>query len=174
MRSVLLIGVLLALTACDGGRAESLDDFKSRWYAAVNSRNGEPLFEMLDSASRRRIDNELQRLRGLPPGEQQPVINALGGERVSDLSQVPVQRYFGLWWNRATDGVAPRMEVEAAGSDNAYMILSTDTGKQRFRLMTEGGRWVWVLPEQSGLGFEPQPGVPVRAAPTTRSLTQSG
>jgi hypothetical protein len=77
------------------------------------------------------------------------VIDQLGGERVRSLSELTPQRYFAALWQRLTEGERPGMQIEAEGDESAYMILSLgETRKQRVRLVVEGGRWAWVLPEQ--------------------------
>lgn len=138
----------LAASGC-GGANETLDSFQKRWYAAVNSRQTETLYDMLDLGSQRRLREDLERLRGLKPEMQQSVIDQLGGERKQSLIELTPQRYFALLWHRLTEGRAPGMSIEAAGADSAYMVLTLDGGRrQRIRLIVEGGRWTWALPEQ--------------------------
>lgn len=144
----------LLLTACGNKGAQSLDSFKEQWYAAVNQRKPEQLYGLLDSKSRRTIDQSLETLRGLSEQEQLAVINHLGGDRVNSLHDLPNDRYFGLWWRKTTDDKLPTMTIEAQGDQSAYMVVALDDKKQRYELKVEGGRWVWSLGEQT---FETQP-----------------
>lgn len=147
-RWLFVLGAAVASAGC-GGSNETLDSFKQRWYAAVNSRQTEGLFDMLDLGSQRRLREDLERLRGLKPELQQSVIDQLGGERKQSLIELSPQRYFALLWHQLTEGRPPGMTIEAAGTDSAYMVLTLDGGRrQRIRLIVEGGRWTWSLPEQ--------------------------
>lgn len=138
---------LLALPSCGGGN-ETLESFQTRWYDAVNKRDAGPLYDMLDSVSQREVREKLERVRGLPADKQQFVIDQLGGDRVTSMLEVTPQRYFALLWHQLTEGKPPKMSLEAAGADAAYMILTMDNGKtQRIRLVLEGGRWCWTLPK---------------------------
>jgi len=146
-------------TGCGNKGAQSLDTFKEQWYAAVNQRKPEQLYALLDSKSRRAIDQALETLRGLSEQEQLTVINHLGGDRVTSLHDLPNDRYFGLWWRKTTDDQLPTMTIEAQGDQSAYMIVALGEKKQRFELKVEGGKWVWALGEQN---FEE--GKPVKKA----------
>ena len=150
MPTRLLIALLLLLTTagCGGKGGQSLEKFKEQWYAAVNQRQPEKLYALLDAKSRRSVDQDLEMLRGLSEQEQLSVINFLGGDRVKSLHDLPNDRYFALWWRRTTDDQLPTMTIEAAGDQSAYMIVALGEKKQRFELKVEGGRWVWSLPEQ--------------------------
>lgn len=140
---------LLALAACGGSGESSLEAFRRAWLDAVNRRQFEALYDMLDAQSRRRVALQLEQLRGLTPGEQKAVIDQLGGKRVEHLGQLTPEAYFALLWARATEGLRPTLTVEATGADAAYMELALEEGKtQRIRLSVEAGRWVWHLPDQ--------------------------
>lgn len=144
-----LAGALLTLASCGGGN-ETLESFQTRWYAAVNKGDAAPLYDMLDAASQRQVREQLERLRGLTPAEQRVVIDKLGGDRVESLLDMSPQRYFALLWHQLTEGKPPKMSLEAASADAAYMILTRDNGKsERIRLVLEGGRWCWVFPKPS-------------------------
>jgi len=144
-----VVCLALFLSSCGGGSNESLESFTKRWHAAVNQRQTGELYDMLDAASQRRIRHDLELMRGLSAAEQQEAINQLGGERVKSLTELTPQRYFARLWEKVTLGKKPRMSIEAQGGNAAYMILSLDGGQsQRVRLTIEGGRWVWVLPEE--------------------------
>ena len=145
---IFLAAAAIGLGGCDS-RHETLESFTARWHDAVNKRQPEGLLAMLDAASQRRIREDLERLRGLPPEAQKRVIDQLGGDRVKSLVDLTPSRYFALLWHRLTDGKPPTMAIEAAGGDSAYMVLGLDgQRKQRLQLVVEGGRWAWVLPEQ--------------------------
>lgn len=144
-----IFALVLTLSGCGGGAGESLDSFTQRWYAAINQRHVEELYDMLDAASQRRIRHDLEVMRGLPAKEQQDAINQLGGMRVKSLLELTPQKYFALLWDRATAGKRPTMSIEARGGESAYMVLALEGGRpQRIRLALEGGRWVWALPWQ--------------------------
>ncbi len=146
--SAILLALCLLLTGCGGKSGPSLDTFKEKWYAAINQRQAENLYPLLDSKSRRTIDQALETLRGLNEQEQLTVINHLGGERIRTLQELSSDRYFALWWRRTTDDQLPTMTFEAVGEQSAYMIVALGENTQRFALKVEGGRWVWSLPEQ--------------------------
>lgn len=148
LTTILLATVLAGLPGCDRQGA-TLESFKEQWYAAVNLREPERLYFLLDARSRRMLDEKLETLRGLDKQEdQQVVINWLGGDRVSDLHQLSNERFFALWWRRVTEDKPPTMVIEAAGGQAAYMTISLNGRDQRIELKQEAGRWVWVLPPQ--------------------------
>ena len=147
-RLLIAIALFLPLAGCGSKGGQTLEQFKELWYAAVNSRQPEKIYAMLDSKSRRSVDQALEMLRGLSPDEQLSVINFLGGDRVTNLHDLPNDRYFALWWRKATDDQIPTMTIEAAGEQSAYMVVALGEKKQRYELKVEGGRWVWSLPEQ--------------------------
>lgn len=147
-RLPILVLLLAMLTACGNKGGQTLEQFKELWYSAVNSRQPEKLYALLDSKSRRSVDQALEMLRGLSEQEQLSVINYLGGDRVTSLHDLPNDRYFALWWRKATDDQIPTMTIEAAGEQSAYMVVARGELKQRYELKVEGGRWVWSLPEQ--------------------------
>jgi len=145
---LLLIG--LALTGCGSNDVEPLETFEARWHENVNARHGAGLFDMLDGNSQRKLEHDLQTLRGLPAAQQSEAINQLGGRRVETLSELKTDEYFSLLWNLATGGERPRMQIEAAGSANAYMLLTMNDGRsERIQLIAQGGQWRWRLPEQN-------------------------
>ena len=149
-----LIALPVSMAGCGNKSAQSLESFKEQWYAAVNQRKPEQLYALLDSQSRRTIDQALETLRGLSEQEQLAVINHLGGDRVSNLHDLPNDRYFGLWWRKTTDDQLPTMTIEAQGDQSAYMVVALGDKKQRYELKVEGGKWVWSLGEQN---FENSP-----------------
>lgn len=157
MHATLALVPMLALVGCDRNATPSLPAFEQRWHEAVNTRHAEQLFDMLDSRSRQNISHDLEVMRGLAAPLQQAVIDQLGGDRVETLHDMTADRYFALLWHKATDGRRPTMSVEAAGPDNAYMILGLQNAQVRVRLVVEAGQWVWVLPEQH---FERPPTAP--------------
>ena len=150
--------LLCIVPGCRGGSEASLDAFKERWYAAVNQRKPEQLYHMLDAKSRRLVDVQLETLRGLPDAEQMEVINFLGGDRVANLHEISNERYFALWWRKATDDQIPTMTIEAAGDRSAYMVVTLNNQSQRYELKVEGGKWVWALNEQKFQLPGPAPG----------------
>jgi len=155
-----ILFTLCALPGCNRGSASSLEEFKEQWYAAVNQRKPEQLYAMLDAKSRRLVDVQLETLRGLPDIDQLAVVNYLGGDRVSNLHEIGNDRYFALWWRKATDDQIPTMAIEAAGDRSAYMVVTLNDKSQRYELKIEGGKWVWALNEQKF-----QPPAPVKNLP---------
>ena len=150
MRYRLILMLLpMMLTGCSGPSEPSLEDFKEKWYAAVNQRRGEELYHLLDARSRRKIDEQLERVRGLSEEMHREVINFLGGDKVSNLHELSNARYFALWWNTVTDNPPPTMVIEATGGQGATMMLTLNEQSQRIELKIEGGKWVWSLPEQT-------------------------
>lgn len=141
--------LLVTLTGCGSkDDAQTLEIFRQKWFAAVNEQQGEALYTMLDSASKRWVSRELDELRGLDKDTQRRVVDQLGGQRADNLMEFTPGQYFGLLWRQATEGRRPTMKVEASGSQTAYIELSlNDTAPQRIRLVIEGGHWVWQLPE---------------------------
>jgi hypothetical protein len=147
-RFLLLVLLASLLTGCGRG-SETLDAFSARWHSAINAGKPEQLYDLLDAQSQRRIRTDLETMRGLSEPQQKAVIERLGGEKVKDLQHLSPQRYFGRLWDRTFEGRKPTMAIEARGGESAYMLVGLDGGRrERFRLMVEGGRWVWVLPEQ--------------------------
>ena len=145
-----VLSAALGLGGCWRGESASLETFKADWHSAINSGESRQLFHLLDAASRRLIERDIESLRGLSPDVQQSIINQLGGYAVEDLSQVPGDLYFALLWDRITGGRRPTMKIEADGAGSAAMIVSLGDGRsQRLMLAVEGGQWVWRLPEQS-------------------------
>ena len=147
-RLVITLVLLLLTTGCDAGGDATLDAFRERWYAAVNQRQPEQLYNLLDAKGKRFIDVQLETLRGLDADKQKVVINWLGGDRVDNLHGLSSARFFGLLWRKVTDDQPPKMVIEAQGDQGAYMVLNLKDKSQRIELKTEGGRWVWALPEQ--------------------------
>ncbi len=147
MRLALLL-LVLGLAACSEQAGDDLEQFRTRWLEAVNRRQHEQLYGMLDAGSKRKIDHQLELLRGLPAAQQRATLDQLGGQRVEHLHELPADRYFALLWAKALQGQRPTLVVEAQGADAAYMELSVEGRTQRLRLLKEAGRWVWVLPEE--------------------------
>ncbi len=147
-RSALILISLLLATGCDRGGDDSLDAFREKWYASVNQRQPELLYDLLDAKGKRFIDVQLETLRGLDAEKQKVVINWLGGDRVNNLHELNSARFFGLLWRKVTDDQPPKMVIEAQGEQGAYMVLNLKDQSQRIELKIEGGRWVWALPEQ--------------------------
>jgi hypothetical protein len=148
LRVIILICLVSLLAGC-GGSSESLSGFEKRWHSAINSRQPEQLYDMLDAASQRRIREDLERMRGMSEAEQRLAIEQLGGEKVKSLQELSPRKYFARLWERVLEGRKPTMNIEATGGDTAYMQVALDGGRrERIRLMVEGGKWVWVLPEQ--------------------------
>jgi hypothetical protein len=144
-RAIVLLAALW-LVGC-GNEGETLGQFEQRWHEAVNNRNADTLFDLLDSGSQRRVRRELETLRGLDPQAQQAVINQLGGIRVQSLMELKPQDYFALLWRLATEDKRPTMKIEASDQSSAYMLLALEgRGRQRIRLVLQGGRWSWQLP----------------------------
>lgn len=145
----LCLSCLLMVPGCGSkDESQSLEIFRQRWFEAVNKQDGEALYSMLDAASKRWVSRELDEMRGLQDEAQQRVIDQLGGQRAANLLEFTPGQYFGLLWRQATEGRRPTMKVEAAGAQTAYITLSlNDAPPQRVRLVIEGGRWVWQLPE---------------------------
>jgi len=141
---------------CGDNPAGAMRDFQTAWNDAVNFREDEKLFFMLDTESQRRLRQDLERLRGLDPVQQRQVINKLGGERVDSLAQVTPEQYFRLLWNRVTQGRRPLMKIREHDDSTGYMILTLDGVDQEIHLSYEGGRWVWRLPAQT-VGFDSPP-----------------
>ncbi len=139
----------VGLVGCDEDDGASFDRFTKDWHDAVNTRQTDKLFDMLDARSRRHVELQLEQLRGLDPKHHQFIINQLGGERVETLHQLTAAKYFSLWWRRVTDEKQPTMRIEAKGGEAAYMVLELDDKSQRIELVKEAGRWRWVLPKQS-------------------------
>ncbi|MEX2215791.1 MAG: hypothetical protein WD768_16895 [Phycisphaeraceae bacterium] len=148
MKRLMVLMLILLLSACSQPAEPSLDAFKEQWYAAVNQRKGEALYGLLDAKSRRFMDVQLERVRGLDQDTQRAVINQLGGDRVANLHELSNERFFALFWRKLTDDQPPTMVIEATGGQGAYMMLTLREQSQRIELKVEGGRWVWVLPEQ--------------------------
>lgn len=148
--ALLLLLIGLTLVGCGSNDVEALETFEARWHENVNARHGAGLFDMLDGNSQRSLEHDLQTLRGLPAAQQSEVIDQLGGKRVESLSDLKTDEYFSLLWNLATGGERPRMQIEAAGSANAYMVLTMNDGRsERIQLIAQGGQWRWRLPEQN-------------------------
>jgi len=151
MAMVLLMLGGVTLTGCGGGSdVEPLEAFEARWHENVNARRGAGLFDMLDGNSQRKLEHDLQTLRGLPADQQASAIDQLGGKRVTSLSDLKTDEYFALLWSQATNAELPRMRIEASGPANAYMVLSMNDGRsERIQLIVQGGQWRWRLPEQN-------------------------
>lgn len=148
LTAILIASTFALLPAGCQREGTTLESFKEQWYAAVNRREPEALYQLLDARSRRSLDEKLETLRGFDKEQQQVVINYLGGDRVGDLHQLSNERFFALWWRRVTDDQPPTMAIEAAGTQAAYMVIALKGQSQRIELKQEGGRWVWVLPTQ--------------------------
>lgn len=145
---MLMIGVCLC--GCDRRVDEPLEAFEQRWHDAINRREADQLFQLLDAESRGRIRHDLEKMRGLSETAQQAVINQLGGIRADNLHQLLPEQYFGRMWNIATDGKRPTMVLEASGPNAAYMILTLGRERTlRVRLVREAGTWVWQLPTEA-------------------------
>lgn len=144
----------LALAGCGDDPLASIETFRQTWADAAEQRDGEKLFDLLDARSRQAIEAQLNRLRGLDRRSQKTVIDTLGGDRIRDLREMSPRRYFGLWWNKATDERVPTMTIEAEADESATMVLSLPGRSERFALRLERGRWTWALPEQD---FDPPP-----------------
>lgn len=137
-----------AIAGCQEAEKPTLEQFKQQWYAAVNQRNPEQLYNMLDAKSQGVISQQLNQLRGLEESQQTQFINELGGDRVTSLHEMTYARYFGLLWRRITDGQVPTMKIEAKGDAAAYMVLGLKEKSTRIQLRLEGGKWTWSLPKQ--------------------------
>lgn len=137
------------LAGCEEGKRDTVEDFKQRWHAAVNSQQPEQLYDMLDAKSQRHIDLSLETLRGFDAGQQIAVINHLGGERVKDLTEMTPAQFFGLWWNRVMRGRPPGMTIEEPKAQQAVMVLKVEGKEQKIAVSVEAGQWVWRLPEQN-------------------------
>lgn len=177
-RGAWVIGLLLAamLGGC-GAREETLPQFEQRWHQAVNQRQGQDLFKLLDATSQRRVQQELEMLRGLEAQAQQAVIDQLGGVRVRSLMELQPADYFALLWEQATEGKRPTMSVEASDQSTAYMVLSLEgRGRQRIRLIRQAGRWSWQLPAMAAdqtAGWWSVPGPDSRQAPAQAAVPVS-
>ena len=152
----ILAAAALALAGCGDSPAGAMRDFEAKWHDAINFREDEKLYNLLDTESQRRLRLDLERLRGLEPAEQLRVIDKLGGARVESLVQVTPEEYFKLLWNRITDGKRPLMRIREHDDRTGYMILSLDGTEQEVMLRFEAGRWVWRLPPQT-VGFDTPP-----------------
>ena len=176
--SLLLAGVSVLVGGCGRGETETLEHFQERWYEAVNTREADPLYDMLDSSSQWQIRSDLEKMRGLDEGAQRSVLDQLGGVAVKSLSDLTPRRYFSLLWHKATDGQRPMMSLEASGAESAYMILKFDEQRRlRVRLVLEGGRWTWKLPKQSlGQFRPPDPAAPKNptSQPATSAIPSAG
>ncbi len=169
-------GVILLCLGCLGGLGclagcgrehPGIQTFERQWHDAMNRRRYERLYDLLDARSQRRIDVELEKLRGLGENEQSFVLDHLGGEQLSSLADLEPDRYFARWWHKATSGRRPKMSVEDHDDGNGYMMLSFDDGpKLRVRLTVQSRRWVWHLPPQDLDADAPTP-----ADRLTRSAT---
>jgi len=167
--SLLLVG--LVLTGCGGSDVEPLETFEARWHENVNARRGAGLFDMLDGNSQRKLEHDLQTLRGLPADQQAAAIQQLGGKQLASLSELKTDEYFALLWSRATNGELPRMQIEASGTANAYMVLTMNDGRnERIALIAQGGQWRWRLPEQN---FAEMPdGTPMSDGPASEDAVR--
>ena len=145
----LILGAVgLGAAGCGRG-APPVETFEKQWHDAVNSRQHEVLYDLLDASSRRHYRQELERLRGLPDHAQQFVIERLGGERVKSLHDLTPPQYFARLWHQAAHGRRPKMIIEAHSGSTAYMNLWLDESRKlRVQLIVEAGRWVWRLPPQ--------------------------
>ena len=143
--TIVLMGA--ALFACGKGGNESLDQFQSRWYAAINENRIADLYDMLDSATQRQIRQDLEAMRGATEEQQRIVINQLGGAKIGKLTEISPKEYFARLWELAFHGKKPTMKIEAQSTDAAYMVLGLDGKRERIRLVIEGGKWVWVPPK---------------------------
>lgn len=164
LRGWLVAGALcLALAGCGRGKAKTTEQFERRWHMAISSEDHEALFDLLDSASRRRLTHQIEQMRGFSRGAQQEVINQLGGVKLSSLDELTPREYFARLWHKLTQERKPRMQMEATGAESAYMILTMEDGSsQRIRLKIEAGSWTWVMPRPQ-LG---EPGLEEQIKPT--------
>jgi len=149
LASITILVFACLLPGCEEDDQPSLDRFQQQWHEAVNQRQPHKLYEMMNAASRRHVEVELEQLRGLEPEHHSFLINQLGGERIKNLHELTPDKYFGLWWRRVTDEQLPTMRIEASGPTAAYMLLTLNDKTQRIELMIEAGRWRWMLPEQN-------------------------
>ena len=108
MRAVcLLLLIVASLLGCDRRADEPLEAFEQRWHDAINRREADQLYHLLDAASRGRIRHDLEKMRGLSEPAQQAVLNQLGGVRAKNLHQLAPDEYFGRMWDLATDARRP-------------------------------------------------------------------
>ena len=146
MRWVAITVLTLGLAACGDDDGSSRDVFEQGWHEAVNNRQPDQLYHLLDSVSRRKIDTMLETLRGFDKNRQRVVIDFLGGKRISNLHEITPDEFFGLWWDKATNGKQPTMTIDAAGDTQAGMTLRLGGKSQKILITRESGRWVWRLP----------------------------
>ncbi len=138
---------LLCLVGCGGD--EKIEAFEKRYRAALTNGEYGKLFDMLDATSRRQVERQLEQFRGLDESAQQAVIDALGRDDVTSLTDLKGPAYFAILWKRIVGDAKPDVTIEAVGERGGKMTLKTNGAEQTFDLAIEGGRWTWRLPEQT-------------------------
>ncbi len=145
----LVVLTAAAATACQQEQ-ETLETFQKRWQAMATRGQYEQLYPLLDNQSRQGIRRQLEVLRGLDPAAQKSVLRQLGQDKPADLRGVTAAQYFAMLWQKATQGKEPRVDAASGRTGTADMILTYDGSKRmHIRLVQEGGRWSWLLPDRS-------------------------
>ena len=124
---ILALAIGLGVSGCDRPN-ESLEAFRNRWSNAASQKEAKGLYHMLDSASKRKIRQDLQIMQGLDSVSQRLILDRLGDKSIKNLTQLSTDRYFALLWQQSTRGKIPTIQVEAEGPQSAYMIMSIKQG----------------------------------------------
>ena len=149
--TALILVWVASFTGCGQGSDEPLDAFKQRWHHAASRQAHEELYDMLDSASKRRIGHDLEIMRGLDVSAQRAVLVQLGQHKIKTLKDLTPRHYFALLWQQATGGKQPKVDIAPNNLRLADMVMTFENGKRLLiRLTIEGGVWVWGLPNPGG------------------------